>query len=172
MNFNLHCTYLSPLWSILFSDGDVILVELPVLTTGLDLDGDLVKLVTLFSVDLVRVGVVVALWVDSASFFLCNYLHVNSKSQLYTFGPTWRSIKSNSWKSWRYNRFRRVISSSGGNCFRTSLGLTLYTNTRILSETFRTASAGWCRPEEPNSDNVRQVSPLQQLQYLIRVIAF
>lgn len=64
------------------------------------------------------------------------------------------------------------MSSSGGNCFRTSLGLTLYTNTRILSETFRTASAGWCRPEEPNSDNVRQVSPLQQLQYLIRVIAF
>jgi len=52
----------------------VILVELPVLTTGLDLEGDLVKLVTLFSVDLVRVGVVVALWVDSASFFLCNHL--------------------------------------------------------------------------------------------------
>lgn len=74
--FNSSCTYLSPLWSILFSDGDVILVELPVLTTGLDLEGDLVKLVTLFSVDLVRVGVVVALWVDSASFFLCNYLRM------------------------------------------------------------------------------------------------
>lgn len=53
----------------------MILVELPVLTTGLDLEGDLVKLATLFSVDLVRVGVVVALWVDSASFFLCNKLH-------------------------------------------------------------------------------------------------
>lgn len=50
----------------------MILVELPVLTTGLDLEGDLVKLVTLFSVDLVRVGVVVALWADSASFFFCN----------------------------------------------------------------------------------------------------
>lgn len=73
---NLIRTYLSPLWSILFSDGDVILVELPVLTTGLDLEGDLVKLVTLFSVDLVRVGVVVAFWVDSASFFLCNHLHM------------------------------------------------------------------------------------------------
>jgi len=59
----------------------VILVELPVLTTGLDLEGDLVKLVTLFSVDLVRVGVVVALWVDSASFFLCNHLcHINISS--------------------------------------------------------------------------------------------
>jgi len=50
----------------------VILVELPVLTTGLDLEGDLVKLTTLFSADLVRVGVVVGLWVDSVSFFLCN----------------------------------------------------------------------------------------------------
>jgi hypothetical protein len=50
----------------------VILVELPVLTTGLDLEGDLVKLTTLFSVDLVRVGVVVGLWVDSVSFFLYN----------------------------------------------------------------------------------------------------
>lgn len=48
-----------------------MLVELPVLTTGLDLEGDLVEL-TLLSVDLVRVGVVVALFVDSASFFLCN----------------------------------------------------------------------------------------------------
>lgn len=48
----------------------MILVELPVLTTGLDLEGDLVKLVTLFSIDLFRVGVVVAFWVDSASFFL------------------------------------------------------------------------------------------------------
>ena len=60
-SIHIVCTYLSPLWSTLFSDGDVILVELPVLTTGLDLEGDLVKLVTLFSVDLVRVGVVVAL---------------------------------------------------------------------------------------------------------------
>lgn len=48
----------------------MILVELPVLTTGLDLEGDFVTLVTLFSADLVRVGVVVALWVASASFFL------------------------------------------------------------------------------------------------------
>ena len=52
-------TYLSPLCSALFSDGDVILVELPVLTTGLVLEGDFVKFATLFSVDFVRVGVVV-----------------------------------------------------------------------------------------------------------------
>lgn len=170
---------MSPLCSALFSDGDVILVELPVLTTGLVLEGDFVKFATLFSVDFVRVGVVV-LWLASISFFLYIYLIRKKrwKHDIYIFNfslkkiYTSRSIKSNSWKSWRYNKFLLVISSSGGNCLRTNLGFTLYTNTRILSETFLTASAGWCNPVEPNSDNVRQVSPLQQLQCLIRVIAF
>lgn len=52
------------------------------------------------------------------------------------------SSLSNSVKSCRYNRLRRVISSSGGNCLRTRRGFTLYTSTRMRSATLRTGSDG------------------------------
>lgn len=75
---------------MLFSDGDVTLVELSVLTTGLVLGGDLARFATLLSTDFVRVGVAVVFCVGSVSFFLL----MNEKTEeMKTCQMLWKLIE-------------------------------------------------------------------------------
>jgi hypothetical protein len=53
-----------------------------------------------------------------------NVYHCFKKYSIYK-QSTWISIRSNSWNSCRYSKLRRVMSSSGGSCLRTSRGFTL-----------------------------------------------